>query len=556
MKKYIKGLLVALAIFLLPSIAYARTEAYEGYAIYDLVIRDFDGNRVGLLKKGSYVNGGVEPGPANEELLAFEKNGKPVTVYKKYLRSEKVMLQSRANVRSSTSAKGSLVTVMEKGTYLDVDRIYSWGNGYWYKALYKNREVYIYDSNVAKKTTWVKGYLSSNTNVRNLSGRVLRVDKKGTIVSGFRLDNWIYPRGKDEGTKIYAPLVVKNKPRMEEPIRGFTRGNVNIRNAKNYNNSSKVRQTKGSVYINGTLTEDGKWVRFKNYGDTAYVSKSVFNKLDKGLKGKWIKEGDNTFYIDSTRTMVRGWRKIGGSYYYFDPEYRYMYKGVKNTGYRIHYFTPSGKMSTGKKTIKGTSKSQTITFYGPTRYDLSNKYLNQNPKRFLKQAAVNSSLGAIGTKYYWYGVDLKNGVYCSGLLYAAYKDVGVTIPGPEYGNEARARQMGPRSGPAKRGWGPAGDYGLQMVIAQYTKTQNYYGGQRYYWNNDGSKLQTGDLLFARDPGMKHLKATHALIYAGMINGKAYVMHSGFRGTYLDHISVVPQIWRFPYRPYAQRVLDY
>ncbi|MGF0040008.1 hypothetical protein ACQRBF_04415 [Peptoniphilaceae bacterium SGI.131] len=48
-------------------------------------------------------------------------------------------------------------------------------------------------------------------------------------------------------------------------------------------------------------------------------------------------------------------------------------------------------------------------------------------------------------------MDLKEGLYCSGLAYTAYKNNGIIIPGPEYGNLEEAMSLGPQSGRVSRG---------------------------------------------------------------------------------------------------------
>lgn len=66
-------------------------------------------------------------------------------------------------------------------------------------------------------------------------------------------------------------------------------------------------------------------------------------------------------------------------------------------------------------------------------------------------------------------------------------------------------------------------------------------------------LNPGDLVFAR--GMEFvndLEASHTAIYAGLLNGKPMIIHSGFAGTFLDPISLLVDIWGYPLMDYIQR----
>lgn len=308
----------------------------------------------------------------------------------------------------------------------------------------------------------------------------------------------------------------------------------------------EVKSLGKDTLIEGNYTKDGKYIMFLHYGDIRYVdAELVSQNTDTGLFSK----GLNKYYIVNGQ-VSKGWTKIGSNTYYFDPMLGYMYKGVKNTGVSIYYFNEDGSLSIGDKTIYGTHDIQNLYFSAPTNTELSNSWLSNDQRCFLGQAAVNTALTAIGTKYQWYGLDLKEGLYCSGLAYTAYKNNGIIIPGPEYGNLEEAMSLGPQSGRVSRGWGPVGLYGYKMAEAQYLKTQDYSGVRLL---RASANLNPGDLVFAR--GMEFvndLEASHTAIYAGLLNGKPMIIHSGFAGTFLDPISLVVDIWGYPLMDYIQR----
>lgn len=312
---------------------------------------------------------------------------------------------------------------------------------------------------------------------------------------------------------------------------------------------------KKGTYIAGKYSADKAWIEFSHYGQMRKVAAAHVEKLTQ--TSGWISRGGYTYYISSTNKQpVRGFIKIGGKQYYFDPMLRYMYKGVKNTGRNIYYFSNAGVLTTGGRSIYGTSFSQYFKFGSPTTYEANNGFLSKDERDYLGQAAINSAFTAIGTKYWWYGIDLKNGTYCSGLAYASYKENNITIPGPEYGNEAEARKRGAQSGPAYsvRGWGPAGDYGYQMVVAQYNKTDDYTGGTTGYHNGNYSLLLPGDLMFSRSKSKTHLIASHTAMYAGRLNGVHYTMHAGFVGNRLEPVSKITSStgWAHTMMPLFQR----
>ena len=396
------------------------------------------------------------------------------------------------------------------------------------------------------------GYAASNIILKDLNGNNISGQlPKGKKITGVEKDGWIIIDFNGQKAKFLKSFL------SQSPIsfQGFATANTQIR--ANVTNTPLGRNLNLGGFIAGKYHDNGEYIEFTNYGKKAFVPVSSVLQLDKNTNG-WVTKGNYKYFVEKLndkQEVARGWKVINGSTYYFDPMMRYMYTGVKSTGENVYYFGTDGKVSSGYKVIPGTNHSGKVTFGAPTQAEIKSNVSTRAESSFLGQAATNEALKAIGRKYYWYGTDISgtsnsNGLYCSGLVYRAYKNMGITIPGPEWGNEATARKKGAQSGPTYRGWGPAGTYGYQMVVHQYTDTHTKTGGKRFknYVNN----LQPGDIIFARDPYMTYLPASHSAIYAGKVKGNPFIIHSGFAGTHLESYYNIRNNWGYHYMPYAQR----
>lgn len=361
------------------------------------------------------------------------------------------------------------------------------------------------------------------------------------------LDNGEKPLvSKMSRDKIYKEQV------KEGPIRLFTNTLTSVYDKPE---GKKLYELPKGSYIEVRKNLKNSWVEFSHYGKKVYIkSDDTQTLLDE--KG-WINKGQFKYFICKDGRPVKGWLKTDKGYYYFDPMMAYAYVGgPKNTGKYIYYFDNEGLVRSGKKTIYGTNMSQTINFVDPSQKELNNSFISKDEREYLGQAAVNTAMQAIGTKFTWYGTDLKRGVYCSGLAYRAYKENGMAIPGPEFGNETDAKKHGPQMGDKSRGYGPAGDYGYKMVNAQYNLTDEYTGGIQFKHASDFSGCITGDILFARRPDRSYLDASHTFLYAGILDGVYMTIHAGYAGCKLDPISVISNGWRYPIMPLGQRPFAY
>lgn len=345
--------------------------------------------------------------------------------------------------------------------------------------------------------------------------------------------SWINPGTSSTSTTSTVNNLPSNTiTRTTGRVRGFVTVDTNISKSESATNLLGRKVIKGA-FVDGTIVGNGKWLKFMNYDTTGYIPLSNVVELKPNENG-WLNKGGQMHYFTNGQPG-RGWKNISGSWYYFDYVYNYMYRnGVKATGRGLYYFNPDGRMSTGAKTIYGPTAKQTITFSAPTSMELSNNWSGFTLRDHLRVVAVNEGLKYYGVKYRWYGIDSSFGFYCSGFTYRSYKDVGITIPGPEFGTEAVARKKGYRRGAVHLGWGDAGGYGYEMVIAQLERTSAYTGGTKVRFNNNFNLLKQGDLVFGRTSK----RVQHTGIYAGKVNGVPYFLHAVFGGVLLHPTSMM------------------
>lgn len=117
-----------------------------------------------------------------------------------------------------------------------------------------------------------------------------------------------------------------------------------------YSNSSGVVQT-------GWQKIGGKWYyldpdSYYMYSDGMYKingSRYYFTKSGAMTTG-WYQDsyGDSWYYSNSSGVVQTGWQKIGGKWYYLDPDSYYMYSGeIEKINGAKYNFAKSGAMTTG-----------------------------------------------------------------------------------------------------------------------------------------------------------------------------------------------------------------
>ena len=69
------------------------------------------------------------------------------------------------------------------------------------------------------------------------------------------------------------------------------------------------------------------------------------------------------YYANSSGVLQTGWQWIGGVWYYFNPEYYYMYTGVKKIGEETHAFDSNGAWLENKRGWLEVKNGSDTTWY-------------------------------------------------------------------------------------------------------------------------------------------------------------------------------------------------
>lgn len=494
------------------------------------------GSLVGVLGRYSVVKG-VENG--NNLAIGHERY-----IYNlgySYAKYNEGYVGRALNVRNTPN--GNLVKTIDFDTYVSGPIFDNW------MKLEDGNFVYIYDL----FTDVANGYVNTDTNIRSTDlSSVISVAPKGHYFEGGIRNGYLHTTSGGRSVALYANFL--EDERIE--VLGYTSTTVNVRTASN----EVLKKLPTHSLVIGKLTRDGKYVELDRtlFGETERIHESLVVELQKPSSTGFYTLGNRKYYVDKTGEdfeFARGFRTVDGSAYYFDPIYYYGYTGVKNTGTNIYYFNSQGKALKGTRTIRGTSHSQTITFGYPTASELRNENLERSQESYVGQTVVNTAMTAIGTKYQWYGTDLKGGLYCSTLIYAAYIENGIKVPGPEWGNLADAKATGVKSDYSSvwsskgvyRGYGNAGTYGYQMPTKQYTMNYDRFDRvERPTFSN----MKPGTIINGHDPGRPNVLASHSALFAGKLNGAPVIIHSAYVGTNLESPASVSPGWGYSWLSYA------
>ena len=310
------------------------------------------------------------------------------------------------------------------------------------------------------------------------------------------------------------------------------KANVSNEAVENVNYESIVQNNADKFEIR---KENGKLFAYKDGSKIAYNAASngiykVGNKaymLDKDssvLNGKF-NVGNNTYYSDVNTGLARGWKTIGNNVNYFSPYNYKMYKGgVFTTGRNCYWFDNNGNIKTGRK--KTGVNGKTINWAAPAKSEMTNINFDtpEGKKLARNQAAANFALRYDPQRFRWFGTDLttRNGVYCCGASYSAFKSVGVHIPGPEDLNMYA-------------------DGGYRMVRGQYVDAPKF-GGHYLPINFSKNDLYAGDLLFS---GSSKTPYNHVAIYIGKNHNVPFVVHANLVNGYnIDPASVINNSWHY------------
>lgn len=103
-----------------------------------------------------------------------------------------------------------------------------------------------------------------------------------------------------------------------------------------------------------TVSENGNIKLTVSRGGTFVVTKKEFQAMSRKPASEFVTEGKAVYYAGKDGEPVRGWRKIGGEYYYFDRESGRMASGKKVDGVKL------ADDGTAEQTDAATAKIRTM----------------------------------------------------------------------------------------------------------------------------------------------------------------------------------------------------
>lgn len=244
----------------------------------------------------------------------------------------------------------------------------------------------------------------------------------------------LFARGKGlEGTRAYANVT----------------NYVNVR-AKASTSSEVVGKLYGGC-VATVLEEEGDWVYVNSGNVTGYVIKEYLlfgSDAEEAIAKKYtpkvtvtanvlnIRSGAGTGYStigqfgkgEEAQLLERGkeWMKI-----------RFSSGGEKKTGFvYAAYVTVTGEPAVGETLAEEAARlaaekkaaKEAAAKEAAAKAEAERKAAVEQTKRSKARQVANYAKTAVGTAYVWGGTNMKTGVDCSGLCYAAYKAYGYTLP--------------------------------------------------------------------------------------------------------------------------------
>lgn len=203
-------------------------------------------------------------------------------------------------------------------------------------------------------------------------------------------------------------------------------------------------------------------------------------KIDFGGYEEW-------FYADSSGALQAGWKEIGGKWYYFEPDYYYMYSnGRFDIKAKTYYFAKSGAMLTGW--ISNTYTYEDGTTYREWYYAGSDGALVEGWKKingkwyyfgYYYQMYSDGVRYIDGKPYYFY----PNGELGTGWIKKTYfYDSGYSFSEWYYANSSGVLQTGWQK--INGSWYYFSEYGFYM----YSEGQYTIAGQPYAFDENGRMI--------------------------------------------------------------------
>lgn len=224
-------------------------------------------------------------------------------------------------------------------------------------------------------------------------------------------------------------------------------------NVSNYVNVRKSGSTSsdvvGKLYADCVATviaEEGNWVYVSSGNVTGYVVKDYLllgDEAEAAIAKKYapkvevtanvlnVRSGAGTGYSvvdtfqkgDTAELLEQGkeWMKI-----------RFKADGKTKTGYvYATYVKVTGEPKYGETLAEESARiaaEKKAAAEAAAKAEAERKAAAEQSKRDKAKQVANYAKTAVGTAYVWGGTNMKSGVDCSGLCYAAYKAYGYTLP--------------------------------------------------------------------------------------------------------------------------------
>ncbi len=230
-------------------------------------------------------------------------------------------------------------------------------------------------------------------------------------------------------------------------------GTMVYANVTNYVNVRKQATTSsdvvGKLYsgcVATVIKDAGNWVYVSSGNVTGYVIKEhllFFKEAEEAIARKYspkikvtanvlnVRSGAGTEYKvltsfkkgDTAQLLEAGkeWHKI-----------RFKVNGKETTGYVYATYTEvTGEPKYGETLAeekKRLEREQREAKEAAAKAEAERKAAAEQKKRDKAKQVADYAKTAVGTDYVWGGTNMKTGVDCSGLCYAAYKKYGYTLP--------------------------------------------------------------------------------------------------------------------------------
>ncbi len=277
------------------------------------------------------------------------------------------------------------------------------------------------DLSGSKTKAPIKYYIKNGkilTGIQTIDGKKYRFDVGGRLRTG-DYDEGVYsPWDKtDDGIRAYSESgemytgfrVIDGNLCYLDPLTGLKK--IGTKNWDIY----KIGNKSYAINANGTVRRSG-WLEYTSGGITRYR----YFGSDGAMQTGWFTLNGRKYYLNpSTGFRERGFKNIGGKYYYFietnNADYVYT-GGWKKYGKKYRYFGTNGAMKTGWITVKGKKYYLNLT----TGYrEVGLKKIGKKTYYFeeTKSAAYlrTSCWKKFGKKYRYFG--------SNGAMYTGWKKI-------------------------------------------------------------------------------------------------------------------------------------